>query len=1171
MTRSDSATINSKDTASLQKIIDSIPVAAFIIGKNGTVIDCNKGTLRIFGAGSREEIVGKHPGLLAPQTQRNGRASDSESRKYIQKAHETGSVTFYFDHSTLSGSIFSAKVTLTKIEYEGEPCLLSSVTDMTGQVRIEENNTLIHENPYALVEMDPNLSVIGVNQAFLEMSGYKREDWIGRSFTDFEIIRRDGQTVNEAIYNKRKATGKLIIEFPNGVKTLEYAHIPVIDNTGEIPKIFAVFADNTELVEKINEAESLVRENPASILTMDLTGKILSTNPAFQQLSRISKEQLLTMKMQDFKILKREGRSQQDILASRQPSRGRLVVDFGWGVRTLDFTYIPIVNAKDAVTSLVSMYVDVTELLEKIHESESLIKENPASILTMDPSGKILSTNPAFQQLSRISKEQLLTMRVLDFKILKREGRSLQDILASRQPSRGRLVVDFGWGVRTLDFTYIPIVNANDVVTSLVSMYVDVTELLDKIHESESLVRENPASILTMDPSGKILSTNPAFQQLSRISEEKLLSMKLQDFKILEREGLSLQSILASKQPSRGRLVVDFGWAVRILDFTYIPIVNANDIVTSLVSMYVDVTDQISYIEEIKTFIRENPHAIITVTPDLSITDVNPAFSRITGYSSEQSLKMKLSDIKVLERKGKTLKDSLASKKPEGGKLIVETPAGLRHLECVYIPILDKNGEVQRFIEIFTDLTAVNSMIQYLSKSVALIQENISSIARGDTNFTSTVLDADEHSASAREEFVKINTAVETARNAITQLVNDSNTIAKSAIAGDLSFRSDPTIHEGDYRAIIEGMNQTLDSISIPIQESMKIAEAYSNYNFTARFDPSIKVKGDWTQFVFALNNMGIQVSEAISLITKNVTDLVTSTEEVHASIEEVLSGAQQIASNTGKVSQNAEQGNDGIAQVLKAMEDLNVTVGAVSRKVESVSVASDEANNLAKTGVELAKQSEKAMTEITLSANEVDSIVTGINSQMDEIGKIVRLISDIANQTNLLALNAAIEAARAGEAGRGFAVVAAEVKSLAQDSRKSAENIEDMIATLQTKAKQATEAMGKSTHAVQDGSSALKQTLSAFDQIATTIEDINRNTVEVASASEEQAASVEEVTASIQEVSNLVQNTSHEAGDAAAATEETSASIEEIGRIMNGVVTIAESISGEMTKFRVA
>ena len=221
--------------------------------------------------------------------------------------------------------------------------------------------------------------------------------------------------------------------------------------------------------------------------------------------------------------------------------------------------------------------------------------------------------------------------------------------------------------------------------------------------------------------------------------------------------------------------------------------------------------------------------------------------------------------------------------------------------------------------------------------------------------------------------------------------------------------------------------------------------------------------------------------------------------------------------------------------------------------------------------GIDLARQTEKAMKEIAKSASEVDSIVIGINEQMEEIGKIVKLITDIANQTNLLALNAAIEAARAGDAGRGFAVVAAEVKSLAQDSRKSAENIADMISTLQTKAKNATEAMNISTTSVREGNIALGKTLTAFNQIADTVENITKNIVDVASASEEQAASVEEVTASIQEVSELVQNTAHEAGNAASATEETTVSIEEISKIVNNVVVIVDSVSHEMFKFKVS
>ncbi|WP_214036537.1 methyl-accepting chemotaxis protein [Methanospirillum sp.] len=407
-------------------------------------------------------------------------------------------------------------------------------------------------------------------------------------------------------------------------------------------------------------------------------------------------------------------------------------------------------------------------------------------------------------------------------------------------------------------------------------------------------------------------------------------------------------------------------------------------------------------------------------------------------------------------------------------------------------------------------------------------------------------------------------------RENIIALVKDADSLSKAALEGQLDTRADATKHRGDFRKIVEGVNDTLDSVIIPVNEALRVSREYANSNFAARVDPALNVSGDWIEFKEALNNIGIQVSAAVELINKQLLDLASNAEEATASIEEVSAGAQQIAKNAGEVSGNSLRGEDGIHQVLKAMEDLNITVAEVSRRAEDVSSTATVANGFAKNGVELAQKTETAMEEIKHSSSEVEQIVKDINLQMDEIGKIVRLISDIANQTNLLALNAAIEAARAGEAGRGFAVVAAEVKSLAQDSRQSAENITDMITTLQTKAKKANEAMGHAGDTVNMGSAALSETLGAFEQIAASIDEITKDATDVASSSEEQAASVEEVTASINEVSSLVKNTAKEAGDAAAATQEASASIEQISKIIANVNQIAEIVAFEMAKFRI-
>jgi methyl-accepting chemotaxis protein len=216
-----------------------------------------------------------------------------------------------------------------------------------------------------------------------------------------------------------------------------------------------------------------------------------------------------------------------------------------------------------------------------------------------------------------------------------------------------------------------------------------------------------------------------------------------------------------------------------------------------------------------------------------------------------------------------------------------------------------------------------------------------------------------------------------------------------------------------------------------------------------------------------------------------------------------------------------------------------------------------------------LARQTEQGMQGITRSSNDVNGIILEIKGQMDKISEIVNLITDLANQTNLLALNAAIEAARAGDAGRGFAVVASEVKSLAVESRASAERISDMIENLQNQTNHAVEAVASANTGVRDGSEALQHTIASFTMIAESIEKISHNVGDVASATQEQAASVEEITASVNEVNGLIENTAKESTDAAAASEESSAAIEQISKVIGNVTVVVESVKKEISSFK--
>ena len=400
-------------------------------------------------------------------------------------------------------------------------------------------------------------------------------------------------------------------------------------------------------------------------------------------------------------------------------------------------------------------------------------------------------------------------------------------------------------------------------------------------------------------------------------------------------------------------------------------------------------------------------------------------------------------------------------------------------------------------------------------------------------------------------------------------VIQESNKMSIAAVEGKLNVRGDADKFKGGYWEIVAGINKTFDNVVVPLNEGMRVSEEYAAGNFTARFDESVKMRGEFKKFKTSLNDIGEQVSKAMQGINKQVTDLAASAEEANASVEEVAAGAGQVAKNSAAVSANADKTTQGIEQVQKAMEDLSRTIQEVASKAETVARIVDDTTTYSKEGMELARKTESGMQGITRSSSDVNQIILEIKGQMDKISEIVNLITDLANQTNLLALNAAIEAARAGDAGRGFAVVATEVKSLAVESRTSAEKIAEMIDNLQKQTNHAVDAVTAANTGVREGSAALHDTLSSFNKIVSSIDAISRNVTEVAAASEEQAASVEEVTASINEVDQLMQSTAKESTDAAAASEESSAAIDQISKVVGNVNTIVDHVTKEISRFK--
>ncbi len=849
---------------------------------------------------------------------------------------------------------------------------------------------------------------------------------------------------------------------------------------------------------------------------------------------------------------------------------------FDWLGASCKQTTAPVLDADGNKVGYVEVVHDLTEQMNQIAYYQSILDAVPYPIHVTDTDMKWTYLNKAFEKLlieNKVIKNREsaygMPCRTANANICGTDECGIHQLRTS-----GKNETYFDWLGASCKQTTAPVLDAKGSTVGYVEVVHDLTEQMNQIAYYQSILDAVPYPIHVTDNDMKWTYLNKAFEKL--LIENKVIKNRESAYGMPCRTANA--NICGTNECGINQLLTTgknetyFDWLGASCKQTTAPVLDAKGNRVGFVETVQDLTEQMNQIAYYQSILDAVPYPIHVTDNDMKWKYMNKAFEKllidnkeIKDRESSYGLPCRTANANICG----TNECGIHKLRTTGKN---ETYFDWHGASCkqTTAPVLDAKGDSVGYVETVQDLSEQVSLITFMKTEVDRVTKNLQLLSTGDLNLNMEITKADAYTTEAHEAFVTINENLQKLTKTLEMLVSDVETLSEAAVAGHLEVRADTAKHLGNFRTIIEGVNSTLDSVIVPVKEALRVSKEYSQYNFKARVDPGLKVEGDWIEFKDALNDIGSQIAGAVSLINNQLLDLASNAEEATASIEEVSAGAQQIARNAGSVSSNAAEGEDGIVQVLKAMEDLNITVGEVSRRAEQVSTTATLANDFSKKGVELAEQSEGAMQEIRRSSEEVAQIVTDINRQMDEIGKIVRLISDIANQTNLLALNAAIEAARAGEAGRGFAVVAAEVKSLAQDSRQSAENIADMISTLQDKARKANDAMGKAGTAVEEGSDSLAQTLGSFNQIATSIDEITRNATDVASASEEQAASVEEVTASIHEVSGLIQNTTKDAGDAAAATEEASASIEQISKIVSNVSGIADSVSREMSKFKV-
>lgn len=322
------------------------------------------------------------------------------------------------------------------------------------------------------------------------------------------------------------------------------------------------------------------------------------------------------------------------------------------------------------------------------------------------------------------------------------------------------------------------------------------------------------------------------------------------------------------------------------------------------------------------------------------------------------------------------------------------------------------------------------------------------------------------------------------------------------------------------------------------------------------------------------------EMAEALRIAVRNLNDIMGGIGQMATSVatssEEMLSAGSEMKSTTGEISSAIVQMSEGAAQTALKLEessrlvdDVNSSSNEMSSKANIINEAAEKGQQACVEGLKTIKMVVQNMGEIESSADLTSKSIAILTERSEEIARTLNVITEIAAQTNLLALNAAIEAARAGEAGRGFAVVAEEIRNLAENSRKSAVEIEKVISEVQKDIASATKQIDSMSGAVKAGNEASNEAQGVFETIEDSSNETLRLSTDIVEATETQKRSINDVVKNIENLVVVSEETATGAEQISTSASEMDSGMMEVLNNSENLTEIAVKLQEGVSRFK--